>query len=107
MVSAAENGYLIVHRHELDCTENAHIIIKPRSPWSCEWARRTVAIPFPKSRVQRSSLVRAGVPENLQLLLPAVSFGIECRVHPVYYFLIRTTLEGYHLALVVESEVEI
>ena len=66
-----------------------------------------MAIPFLNSRVQRSSLVRAGVPENLQMLLRAVSFGIERRVHPVYYFLIRATLEGYRLALVVESEVEI
>lgn len=66
-----------------------------------------MAIPFLNSRVQRSILVRAGIPENLQMLLRAVSFGIERRVHPVYYFLIRTTLEGYRLALVVESEVEI
>jgi hypothetical protein len=66
-----------------------------------------VAIPFLNGRVQRSSLIRAGVPENLQTLLRAVSFGVEHRVHPVYYFLIRTTLEGYHLAQVVESEVEI
>lgn len=107
MVSAAENGYLIVHRHELDCAEKAHIIIKPCSPWPCEWARRTVAIPFLNSRVQRSSLVRAGVPENLQMLLRTISFGIERRVHPVYYVLIRATLEGYHLALVVKSEAEI
>lgn len=66
-----------------------------------------MAIPFLNSRVQGSGLVRAGIPENLQMLLRAVSFGIERRVHPVYYFLIRTTLEGYRLALVVESEVEI
>jgi len=106
MVSAAENGYLIIHRHELDCAEKAHII-KPYSPSSCEWARRTVAISFFYGRIQRSSLVRAGVPENLQMFLRAVSVGIERRVHPVYDFLIRATLEGYHLALVVEPEVEI
>jgi hypothetical protein len=40
------------------------------------------------------------------MLLRAVSFGIKRSVHPVYDFLIRATLEGYHLALVVESEVE-
>ena len=32
MVSAAENGYLIVHRHELDCAEKAHIAINPCFP---------------------------------------------------------------------------
>jgi len=107
MVSAAKNGYLIVHRHELHCAEKVHIIIKPCSPWPCEWVRRTVAIPFLNSRVQWSSLVRAGVPEDLQMLLRAISFRIERHVHPVYYLLIRATLEGYHLALVIESEVEI
>ena len=84
-----------------------HVVIKPCSPWPCEWARRTVAIPFPNSRVQRSRLVCAGVPENLQMLLRAVSFRIERRVHLVYYFFIRATLEGYRLALIVESQVEI
>lgn len=107
LVSVAEYGYMIVHRHELDYAEEAHIVVKPSSPWLCEWERRTVAIPFLNSRVHRSSLVRGGVPENLQVLLRSVSFGIERRVHPMYYFLIRATLEGYHLALVVESEVEI
>lgn len=106
MVSATENGYLIVHRHELDCRKGPQHH-QPLFPWLCEWVRRTVAISFPNSRIQRSSHVRASVPENLQMLLRAVSFGIERCVHPVYYFLIRATLEGYHLALVVESEVEI
>jgi len=70
-------------------------------------AKRTVAIPFLNSCVQRSSLVRAGVPENLQMLLRAIFFGIEHSIHLVYHFLIRATLEGYRLALVVEPEVEI
>jgi hypothetical protein len=91
----------------LTVQKKAHIIIKPCSPWPCELARRTVAIPFLNSRVQWSRLVRTGVPENLQMLLRPVSFGIEHRVHPVYHFLIRATLEGYRLALVIESEVEI
>lgn len=107
MVSTAENGYLIVHRHEFDCAEKGPHHHQALLPWSCEWVRRTMAIPFLNGRVQRSSLVRAGVPENTQMLLRAVSFGIERRVHPVYDLLIRSTLEGYHLALVVESEVEI
>jgi hypothetical protein len=66
-----------------------------------------VAIPFLNNRVQRFGLVLAGIPENFEMLLPAVSFGIKRSVHPVYNFLIRATLEGDHLALVVESEVEI
>jgi hypothetical protein len=106
MVSAADNGYLIVHRHEFDCRKGPHQF-NPCFLWICEWVRRTVAIPFLNSRIHWSSLVRAGVPENFQMLLCAVSFGIERCVHPVYYFLIRATLEGYCLALVVESEVEI
>jgi hypothetical protein len=65
-----------------------------------------VAIPFPNSRVQRFGLVLAGIPKDFEMLLRAVSFGIKRSVHPVYDFLIRATLEGYHLALVVESEVE-
>jgi hypothetical protein len=66
-----------------------------------------VAIPFPYSRVQGSGLVRAGIPENLKMFLRSVSFGVKSPVHPVYNLLIRAALERYHLALVVESEVEI
>ena len=66
-----------------------------------------MAIPFHDIGVQRSGLVSASVPENFQMLLRAVSFGIKPRVHPVYHFLIRATLEGCHLHLVVESKVEI
>lgn len=69
--------------------------------------RRTVAISFLNSCIHWYSLVRGCVPENLQMLLRAVSFGIERSVHPVYYFLIRATLKGYRLALVVESEIEV
>lgn len=69
--------------------------------------RRTVAIPFLNSRVKRFGLILAGIPENLEVLLRAVSFRIKRSVHPVYDFLIRATLEGDHLALVVESKVEI
>jgi hypothetical protein len=87
--------------------EEAKIVINPCFVCLCQWVRRTVAIPFLNSRIHWSSLVRGGVPENLQMLLRAVSFGIERCVHPVYYFLIRATLEGYRLALVVKSKVEI
>lgn len=70
-------------------------------------ARRTVAVPFLNSRVHWFGLVYAGIPENLETLLRAVSFRIKRSVHPVYDFLIRATLEGDRLALVVESEVKI
>ncbi len=66
-----------------------------------------MAIPFPNSRIQRSRLVRAGVPEDLEMLFRAISFRIKRRVHPVYDFLIRASLEWYHLALIVESEIEV
>jgi hypothetical protein len=66
-----------------------------------------MAIPLHNIGVQWSGLVRAGIPENFQMLLRAASFGIKRCVHPVYDFLIRAALEGYHLELVVESEVEI
>lgn len=74
MVSAAQNGYLVVHRHEFDCAEKALIITKPLLLWPCEWVRRTVAISFLNGCVQRSSLVRTRVPENFQMLLRAISF---------------------------------
>ncbi len=76
-------------------------------PAAAQGARRTVAIPLPYSRVQGSGLVRAGIPENLEMFLRGVSFGVKSPVHPVYNLLIRATLEGYHLALITESEVKI
>lgn len=66
-----------------------------------------MAIPFPNSSVQRLGLVFAGIPENLEMLLRAISFGIKHCVHPVYDILIRATLEGDHLALVIETEVKV
>jgi len=41
------------------------------------------------------------------MFLRGVSFGVKSPVHPVYNLLIRATLEGYHLALITESEVKI
>lgn len=66
-----------------------------------------MAIPFLHSRVQRFDLVLAGVPENFKILLRTVPFRVKLRVHPVYDLLIRATLERNHLALVVETEVEV
>jgi hypothetical protein len=107
LVSAAENGDLTVHRHELDCAKESTPPLSNPVPLATHETRRTVAIPLLKSRIHRFCLVFAGIPENLEVLLRAVSFRIKCSVHFVYDFLIRATLEGNHLALVVESEVEI
>ena len=70
-------------------------------------ARRTVAIPFLHSRVQRFGLVLACVPKYLETLLRALSLSVERLVHPVYDILVSAPLEGNHLALVVETEVEV
>ena len=66
-----------------------------------------MAIPFPNGCVQRFGLVLAGIPEYLEMLLRAISFGIKRCIHPMYDILIRATLKGDHLALVIETEVEI
>lgn len=108
MVAVAENGDLVVHCHELDCKlkRPTYPSARGRGPW-IHAVRRTVTVPFFQGRVQRSGLVLASVPENFEMLLCPLSFRIEGCVHPVYDFLIRSTLEGDHLALVVETEVEI
>ena len=120
LVSAAENGDLIVHRHELDCDcptgptvslpacplPTAHLGAHARARLRGR-RKRTVAIPLLHRRVQRSCLVLARIPEHLETLLRAVSFRVERCVHPVYDFLVRAALEWNHLTLVVEAEVEV
>jgi len=110
LVSATENGDLIVYRHELDWScPHPHAIGQPcLLGWLyMHGAIRTVAIPFLPGRIQRLGLVLSGIPEYLEVLLRAVSFGVECPVHLVYDFLVRAALEGDHLSLVVETKIKV
>jgi len=66
-----------------------------------------VAIPFLHGRIQRFCLVLTSIPKYLKTLLRTISFGVELRVHLVYDLLVCATLEGNHLTLVIETEVEV
>jgi hypothetical protein len=108
LISVTENSDLVVYRHELDCgIPTPTVSLLPWLASRTHAARRTVAIPFLYSRVQRFGLVLACEPKYLETLLRALSFSVECLVHPVHDLLVSATLEGNHLALVVETEVEV
>ena len=66
-----------------------------------------MTIPFPHCRVQRLCLILCRVPEHLKVLFSTVALVIEPPVHLVHDLLVSATLEWNHLALVVESEIEV
>ena len=66
-----------------------------------------MTIPFPHGRVQRLGLVLCGIPEHLEVLFSTFALVIEPPVHLVHDLLVRATLKWDHLALVIESEVEV
>jgi hypothetical protein len=66
-----------------------------------------MTIPFLQRRVQRLGLVFCRIPEHLEMLFSTVALAIEPPVHLVHDLLVGPTLKWNHLALVVESEVEV
>ena len=66
-----------------------------------------MAISFLYGRIQRVFLVLTSIPKYLKTLLRTISFSVELSVHLVYDLLVCATLEGNHLTLVIETEVEV
>jgi hypothetical protein len=66
-----------------------------------------MAIPFSQSSIQWLDLILRRIPEHLEVLFSTFTLAIELPVHPVHDLLVGATLKWNHLALVVESEVEV